>query len=195
MDGSCDVLSRKIWYQNRGAGNGTAINCLFLATYIYFAKSGLRVSLLSSFLLWSLLSLSLVLVGFNNYPVSLISYAILLPISYYLVQYNFGVKSVSGIKIVYTINMILLRGMLGGLTVTFAAVGAKLGGPKIGGMFSTFSAMFTSAVLSAISVVLYSMVVRYSYLNIGIIEGTLVSLAASFAIGCLIYNYLIKRSS
>lgn len=191
------------------------INCLFLATYIYFAKNGLRVSLLSSLLLWSLLSLSLVLTGFNNYPISLISYMILLPVSYYLVQYKFNVKSVQGIRIVYTPNIILFRGILSGSVVALAVLAAKLGGPSIGGMFSMFPAMFTStiliihfshgpsfssatmksAMLSAISVIVYSIVARYTYQNIGIVRGTLVSLTISFATGYLIYRYLIKRFS
>jgi hypothetical protein len=90
---------------------------------------------------------------------------------------------------------------------------SKIGGPLLGGMFTMFPAMFAStilityfsqgvefslatmksAMLGAVSVVIYSLVVRFTYLPFGIFLGTLTAVAISFSGGYLVYKLVLTR--
>ena len=115
----------------------------------------------------------------------------------------------------YTLSIMIFRGVLGGLVIVSAIVVTKIGGPLIGGMFVMFPAMFVvmifityfshgttfsaavikSSILGAISVVIYGIMVRYTYLTLGFIGGTVVSMAVSFASSCVIHRYLMRKTS
>lgn len=211
------------WTQNpRAAVEATTvvpiiggINYLFLVTYVYFLRNGLLLALISSFLLWSILTSGVIAIKFNNYPFSLLAYVLMLFFAYWLLEYGLKVKSSAGQKIKYTPIIILLRGLLSGSVIGFAVLMAKIGGPIFGGIFSAFPAMFTSTLLityfahgpifssaitkslmlSSITVIVYSIIVRYTYLPLGIIAGTIISTVVSLVSGYLIYRFAIKKFS
>jgi len=62
-----------------------------------------------------------------------------------------------------------------------------------GSMFS--SAMMKVALLSASSVVLYAILVRYTYIPLGLFLGTLVSILVSFSYAFIIHTVLVKKIS
>jgi len=189
------------------------ISCLFLLSYVCLVKRGLWLSLVLSFIFWIFLSASLVVMKFDNYPISLFGYFLLLGFSYYLMEHRLNIKSVLGKKVLYTPGIIVTRGVISGTIIVLSVVLGKMGGPLLGGMFTMFPAMFTStilityfsqgvefssatmksAMLSAVSVVIYSLVVRYTFLTLGIFLGTLLSIAISFSGGYLVYKLILTK--
>jgi hypothetical protein len=189
------------------------ISCLFLLTYVSLVRRGLWLSLVISFISWLFLSACLVLLKFDNYPVSLFGYFVLLCSSYYIMEHRLKIRSVAGKKVIYTPVLIVTRGVISGTMIVVSVLLGKLGGPLLGGMFTMFPAMFAStilityfsqgvefssatmksAMLGAVSVVVYSLVVRFTYLPFCIFLGTLTSVAVSFSGGYLIYRLVLPR--
>jgi hypothetical protein len=99
------------------------------------------------------------------------------------------------------------------MVVALSVYFGKIGGPVLGGILSMFPAMFTSlmiitylahgpdfsasvmktAMISGISIVIHSVVVRYTYIPLGLLVGTLVSTLTSFGSGYLIYKFIVTR--
>ncbi len=192
-----------------------AINYLFLVIYAYFIVNGLWKALFIASFTWSMLTLLVIKMQPDNYPLLLILYTATLLLSYWLLESVFKVKSLAGKKIKYTKTMILWRGLLSGSIISLAVLMAKIGGPIFGGVFSTFPALFLSTLLityftqgpafsqaitkslmlSSITVVIYSIIVRYTYLPLGILLGTIISTVGSLMSGYLTYRFVIQKSS
>lgn len=191
------------------------INCLFLVTYVYLVKRGLWQSIFAGFSLWGLLSFILIWIQFDNFILSLVAYVILFLASFYIIDHVLNIQATKGKRVIYTPITVLLRALLGGGVVVFSVFLGKIGGPIFGGMFSMFPAMFTSTILitymthgaafsagtmksslvSAISVVLYSVVSRYSFEPLGLVFGTILSICTSFGFGFLLYQTVIRKLS
>lgn len=110
---------------------------------------------------------------------------------------------------------VIFRGLFSGLIIALAVVMGKVGGPLLGGMFAMFPAMFTGTLLitffahgplfssammkasliSAVSVVLYAVLVRWTYIPLGLSGGTFVSILVSFAAACLLHIFIVKKIS
>ena len=189
------------------------INCLFILAFIFLLKKRFSLAIVGSLVMWAVLSLLFVLFDFNNFILALVIYAVLLIFSYFVIEKKLGAKSESAKKVKYTIPTLLFRGILGGVMISLAVILSKVGGPLFGGMFSMFPAMFfsamlltylthgssffsgtmKSAILGGISTTIYAVMVRYTYLPLGLLIGTVVSILVSFAAGYLIYLLWIKK--
>ena len=189
------------------------INCLFIVAYIYLVKINFWLSLVGSLLLWSVLSFGLVIIRFDNFILSLIAYAVLLFLCYNILEKKLVVKSKPGKKIKYTFSILLFRGLFSGLIISLAVIMGKIGGPLFGGMFAMFPAMFlgtlvityfthgalfSSAVmkvstLAGMSIIVYGIMVRYTYLPLGLLAGTGVSILVAFGSAYLIHYSVIRR--
>jgi uncharacterized membrane protein (GlpM family) len=199
------------------------INCLFLGVYAWLVRHGFWRALFASLALWALLAYLLVgtphLRGaglhFNSYPIAVSAYACLLGLSFVLMEKVLKIKSVRGRRAALTPLVVVGRGLVGGCVVALAVYLGKTGGPLLGGMFSMFPAMFLSTMLvtyysqgaqfsaatmkssliGAVSVVVYSVVARYSYVPLGLWLGTLAAVLVSFGTGFVIYRWVIVRLS
>lgn len=191
------------------------INTIFLIIFASQIKNGLLKSLSYSFALWIILSFLAIAVTITNYGAILLSYIIMFSASFYFFEYKLHVPSVVGRKIKYTQSQLLLRGLLSGLIISLSVLFAKIGGPTLGGMLGMFPAMFTStlvisylthgfqfssafaksSMISSISIVIYSIVVRYSYIPLGLIFGTLLATGVSAFSGYLIYKFVLRKLS
>jgi hypothetical protein len=189
------------------------INCLFIVAYIVLLRLNFWLALGGAFLVWSLLSFGLVLAGFNSFDISLISYVCLVIISHNIVEKGLKVRSESGKQMRYTPVILFFRAVFSGFIIVFAVVVTKVGGPLLGGMFVMFPAMFVgmifmtyfsqgaafsaavmkSSILGAISVVVYGIAVRYTYIPFGLIGGTGISILVSFASSYIIHRYMARR--
>lgn len=190
------------------------INSLFLATYVTTISWGIAPALGVSIAMWGILAyftLSLHI----NFMFALVIYFLLLSIAHIFVEYVLKVKTVKGKKIIYTPRLVALRGMMSGLIIAFAVCIAKVGGPTLGGIFAMFPAMFIStlfisyyahgaefsaslaksALLSAVSIVVYSVIVRTTYVSVGIVVGTLVAALISALTGYVMYLFIVSRLS
>ncbi len=210
------------WTQNTPAAVEAAtiipiefgVCAVFLSAYVFFLRNNIWFSLIISLTIWLVLSSVFVLTKFNNFLLSIIGYIILFCSSYFFLEKILKIRSLKGRKINYTFFTLLLRGLLTGTIVALAVAFAKLSGPLIGGVFSSFPAIFTStliivffsqgpefsqafaksAVISTISIAVYAMAVRFTYGNSGIILGTVISAAISILSSIVVFHLLIKRA-
>jgi len=189
------------------------ITCLFVVAYIILLRINFWFALTGAIIIWTLLSYSLVLLKFDNFIVSLIVYIFLLFLSYYFVDKGLKVRSEPGKKLRYTFAAMLFRALFSGSVIALAVIMTKIGGPLLGGMFSMFPAMFIGilfityfssgpsfsaavmkeAMFGAISVVVYGICVRYTYLTIGLLWGTLVSFLVSLGSSLLVHYFMTRK--
>ena len=192
-----------------------AVNALFLVAYISLVRVNFWLALFGSAFLWTVFSFTLVLLRFSNFHLSLIIYVIVVLISYLIIEKGIKVKSETARKTKNTFGNLIFRGLLSGIIIALAVVMGKIGGPLLGGMFAMFPAMFLStllityfshgplfssavmkvAILSAVSVVFYGVLVRYTYLPLGLWWGTLMSIIVSFSAAYFIHVLVVKRIS
>lgn len=192
-----------------------AVNALFLLVYISLVRKNFWLALGSSFILWGGFSLTLVLLDFDDFGLSIAIYIVVALLSFSLIEKGIKVKSERPRLVKNSLKTLVLRGLLSGGIIVLAVFMGKAGGPLFGGMFSMFPAMFTGilliayfahgslfssammkvALLSATSVVLYALLVRFTYIPFGLFLGTLVSILVSFSYAYIIHILLIKRIS
>ena len=102
---------------------------------------------------------------------------------------------------------------MSGFIISFIVLISKVIDPKLGGIFSGFPAMFSStmiityfsqgpqfsaaimksSVFTITSLVLYSILVRFTYNPLGIIGGTIVSILLSFTYAFILYKVVISK--
>jgi uncharacterized membrane protein (GlpM family) len=191
------------------------INCLFIVAYIFLLRLNFWVALGGAFFVWGLFSFTLVVIGFNSFIISLISYVCLVVISHTILEKGLKVRSGPGRQMRYTPAIMIFRAVFSGFIIVFAVVITKNGGPLLGGMFVMFPAMFVgmifmtyfsqgaafsaavmkSSILGAISVIIYGIMARYTYIPLGFIGGTVASIIVSFASSYLIHGYMTRRTT
>ena len=192
---------------------GAGLSCLFLAIYISLIKKNFFVAIFSGLLIWLAASYLLIRIRFDNIFVSLFSYFFILTSSFYFIEKILKIPSTKGIKIKYSTKIILFRSLVGGIVVGLAVFLGKIGGPIWGGISSMFPAMFISTILvtyfshganfsagtmksamvSAVSTVIYALCVRFTYQNMGLMLGTLTSIIISFFSGFILYKFIISK--
>ena len=192
-----------------------AVNALFLVAYIALVRVSFWMALCGSALLWAGCSFSLALLRFSNFALSLAIYILVVVFSYLILEKGIRVRSEPARKINHTFGTLLFRGLLSGVIIASAVVMGKMGGPLLGGMFAMFPAMFLGtllityfsqgplfssammkvALISAVSVVLYGVLVRYTYIPLGLWWGTLASIIVSFSSAYFIHVLVVRRIS
>jgi hypothetical protein len=209
------------WTQSAAAGVqattlapiAAGFTCLFILGYCVLVKRGLWIALPVALILWMLLAYGLVSVCLQSFSLSLAGYIFLFALSFYVLERILRVPSVKGKPLVYTPAQIVMRGLLSGTVIAFVVYLGKIAGPVIGGMMSMFPAMFTGTILityfaqgaafsaavmkssmvSAVTTVIYAATVRFTYMPLGIVPGTIVSVLVSFSFGYLINTVIVSR--
>jgi len=189
------------------------VNGIFLLIFILLINRGLLVSLTAAFFVWFANAFILSIVGIESFPLSITIWLILFLLTFYITEKVININKQGKLKLHFSKRQVAMRALFGGSVIAFAVFIGKLSGPTLGGVFSTFPAMFTStlavthisggAVFSRavaksmlfsglINVTLYVIVVRYLYLAIGLYWGTAIALVIALFIGYLTY-YVMKN--
>lgn len=192
------------------------LNGLFIITFIYFIQRGLWVALFSSLLLWFFQSTLLYLLDIQYFWVSLLGCLILLVFCYLASEKWMKIPSQSKLVVSYPPSQLVLRALFGGAVIAFAIYMGKFGGPLLGGIFSSFPAMFLSTLVitfisagpgfsrsvgksllvsGLVNVPFYEIMVRYLYPAIGLGFGTLLALLFSMLTGYLTFLFMKTRLS
>lgn len=187
---------------------------LFLLTFLVLSQRGFYLGLCSALIVWVLLSLSTVLYNFNNFTYSIIGYLIILGFSHIALEKMIKSPTASNKKIEYTKLQIAIRSLFGGIIVALAVFLSKVGGVIFGGLFAAFPAVFTSTLIIAyksqglqfsramikpmlitgmITIVTYSLGVRYSYPSLGLFWGTICALLVSLGGAYFTYRFMQKK--
>ncbi len=191
------------------------ISAIFIVIYALLSRFNFILAIVISLAVWFVLALTLVANKFDNFSLSLICFVILLAFSYLMVEHVFQIKSMKGQKYTAYFNNLVVRGLLSGSVIVVAVLGAKFGGPLVGGAFASFPAVmlatiiithlaqgrtFSLAVIKTLmlsgctNVVIYATVVRYFYPLFGLILGTVLSFLLSLVLIYFVYQG-IKRTA
>lgn len=194
---------------------GIGIENFYIVLFILLARSGLFFSIGVSLVFWFVASYFLVNSGIEaNYLVSLLLYVLSTLMAFYITERVMKIRAISRKATSYTTKIILTRGLLGGLMVGSVVVVGKLGGPILGGMASVFPALISSTmiitylthgyefsqatmksvILGLSGLVIYSLIVRTTYVPMGIFVGTLISVTAAILWSYLLYKLLISKT-
>ena len=192
------------------------IDSLFVVVYILLCRFNFYFAVLCSLMLWFISSFILILIKFDNFLHSLISFAILSAFSYLIIEKKLNIKSESRKKIKYSFSMLLFRGIFSGAIILFSVLMAKISGPTLGGIFAVFPAMMLSTIIithfahgknfslavmkslmvsGTITPVVYAISVRYSYIYLGLVFGTLISFFISLISSYIVYIFVNKKMS
>lgn len=188
---------------------------VFLAEYVLLSKrNSFYVSLIVSLALWFVLSALAVLVGVDDFAISLIGGIVLIAVSYFLMKLEVKKPSVGGVSITYSGTQIAARAFAGGFVIALAVALSKTAGPVLGGVFSIFPVVFTSTLVitnrtrgkeftrhlvmplmlsgALGTMVTYVPAMRYLYPTLGVLLGTLVSYLISLAVVYAAYRLTRK---
>lgn len=188
------------------------INVFFILIYIRLLKYNFFFALAGSLTWWAFCSIILFFLKFNNFYYSVLFYIIVLPVAYFIMERKFDTHAAVNNKKKYTFSIILFRGLLSGFIISLAIILNKFGGSILGGIFSSFPAMFLSTIIityrssganfsaaimksgiiGAISTVVFGICVYYGYSS-GIIIGTLIGVIGALISAFFVYQLLIKK--
>ncbi len=187
---------------------------LFMVTYVILSKISFSVGLMSALLVWFVLSSIAIFFKLENFVFSLMAFLLLLAFSCYMLEKKLKIQSYGKIKVHYYPLQIISRAFLSGSIVTFAVFMSKFGGPIWGGVFAAFPAVFTSTLIIAyrsrgiefsraitktlmisgmVSVVVYSIAVRFFYIVLGLIFGTIIAYTISLLSAYAIYIFVTQK--
>ena len=187
-----------------------SVTCAFLLFYAFFVERGFRVGLAVSLLLWFAISGLIFVSGFRDFTLSLVGCVLVSSLVYYVLSQKFKLENLSGKHSRLTASQLVWRAVFAGSIVVLAVSLSQIGGPILGGIFSAFPAVFTSTlylmnksnglgfsramtrplmVSAILTVIPFSVTVRYTYPILGILLGTVCAYAAAapFAVA----SYLI----
>jgi uncharacterized membrane protein (GlpM family) len=117
-----------------------SINSAFFIVYALLSLRGIKLGLTSAILTWLILQALLFKIGVDSFLFSLIFFLIALGTSYLYLVRGLGIESCGGVKVRYNPWQLLWRAVFAGLMISIAVVMSQIGGPVLGGIFSTFPA-------------------------------------------------------
>jgi len=120
------------------------VNALFILVYLALVHRGLVLSLLVALFTWFVIIAFVVWTGVESALVSFLVWSTSLGFAYYITEYFLDIPHKGGIRIAYTMQQILARGIVSGIIISMAVLISRLTGPVIGGIFSNFPVIFMS---------------------------------------------------
>jgi uncharacterized membrane protein (GlpM family) len=192
------------------------LNGLVVLMFMIFIPRGLWAGLLSALLLWFFQSTLLYLLDIQHFWVSLLGWLILLFFCYLAAEKWMKIPSHGRLTISHPPTQLVWRALFGGGVIAMAVLMGKIGGPLLGGIFSSFPAMFLSTLVimdntsgpnfarsigksllisGLINVPLYEIMVRFFYPSVGLGLGTGLALLFSLCTGYLTFLFMKARLS
>ena len=175
-------------------------NAVFLAVFVSLSNRGLRTAVTGALATWFVLAFTVLTFPPGFMPLSLIIFSSAVIITSIWLRQRYNYKPLLGKRIEYTAVEIAFRGFFAGGIIAAAVVAASLGGPALGAVFSVFPAIFTSTmiiiylrqgneftgalgrtmILGSTNVVAYAVAASILFPEYGSLNGTLLTIAASY---------------
>ena len=189
------------------------LNGLFVLSFMLFSRWGLGLALTGSLAIWLIQSTILYLSHIQIFWISLIGWLLLLLVCILVLLKWWKIPSTIKLEVSYPASQILWRALFGGTVIALAVLMGKLGGTLLGGIFSSFPAIFLTTLVityrsggidfsravgksllisGLINVPLYEIVVRYLYPQLGLVAGTVLGILFTLASGYL--TFMIIRA-
>jgi len=189
------------------------VTSAYLFFFAFFAQKGFGRGISVSLLIWFAISGLIVLSGLRDFALSLVGGAVISVLTYYSFTKKLKLKNLTGEERLYKIREIVLRGVGAGFLVLISVFLSQIGGPILGGIAAAFPAVFTSTLIilnkskgtefsravtkplvmsGILTIIPFSVAVRYLYPSFGVWLGTLVSYALVVPLAILSY-YVVQH--
>jgi hypothetical protein len=186
----------------------------FLVAYAALSKRGFRVAFPAGLIVWAILSVITALLNLRNLFLSVGVFLSVASLYFYVLKIKMKLPHVPGAEKAYSLRERAFRAIVGGGVIALAVLLSQLGGPELGGIASSFPAIFSltlfftyrtrgmalsraltkplliSASLTAFP---YSLLVRYLYPIIGVGIGTVVGLSCIVPLAALAHFLINVR--
>jgi hypothetical protein len=190
------------------------ISGLFLVVFAWLANRGFMLALLTAMVIWFILSVVVLIIRPEGFVLNLVVYAVVMVFAFFLLEKRLRVRSVPQEKAGFSGKHLVARSMFGGVVIMMTVVIAKSGGAVLGGIFTAFPAMYISTlttvykvngigfskamtkplmVTGVITLAVYAIALRYSYLSTGLYIGTLISVCLSAVSAFLTFRFILPR--
>jgi len=184
------------------------VTSAYLFFFAFFAQKGFSRGISVSLLIWFAISGLIVLSGLRDFALSLVGGAVISVLTYYSFTKKLKLKNLTGEERLYKIREIVLRGVGAGFLVLISVFLSQIGGPILGGIAAAFPAVFTSTLIilnkskgtefsravtkplvmsGILTIIPFSVAVRYLYPSFGVWLGTLFSYALVVPLAVLSY--------
>ncbi|MGD0643992.1 MAG: DUF3147 family protein [Candidatus Bathyarchaeia archaeon] len=189
------------------------ITSAYLFFFAFFAQKGFGRGIFVSLLIWFAISGLIVASGLRDFAFSLVAGAAISVLTYYSFTKKLKLQNLTGEARLYNVREIVLRGVGAGSLVLISVLLSQIGGPVLGGIAAAFPAVFTSTLIilnksrgtefsravtkplalsGILTVIPFSVAVRYLYPSFGIWLGTLISYALVVPLAIVSY-YMAQR--
>ncbi|MCF6237754.1 MAG: DUF3147 family protein [Candidatus Marinimicrobia bacterium] len=191
------------------------VNGVFIMIYLALVRQGVIKALGAGLFWWFVVNGLVVWLQLDGLWFSIIGWLVMLGISYYITEYIMTIASRGGIRVPYTLQQMLMRGVVSGFIISMAVLVSRLAGPVIGGIFSTFPVVFMSTLFityrtggcefsravaktlmlsGMINVGVYAITAHFAYQHLSLFPGTLITVLIS-ALSALGTFRIIRRRS
>ena len=182
------------------------------AYYAISSRRGFIAGLASSMLAWVCLASVIVLLHFGIME-AMGGYLLLFIVSLYVFTLAPKARQTAGANHKSTYGQLILRGVFSGAIVSASVLGSHIAGPAIGGALTALPASFIASLIildradgpefarsaakpmmlsGMLTSVAYGLSVRFLYLQLGVISGTVASFAIAIAVSVPAY-YIIRK--
>jgi len=172
----------------------------FLFVYAIFSEKGFQFAFLVALLVWIGLSTVTAFLDLRNLLFSVGVFVPVASIYFYLFKVKMNLPHVVGAQMVYSFAQVSFRALVGGSIVALAVLSSQLGGPELGGIASSFPAIFSLtlfftyrtrgmalsraltkplSISAGLTAFPYSLLIGYLYPILGVGFGTMVALLCS----------------
>ncbi len=172
----------------------------FLLVYAILSERGFQLAFVGALLVWVGLSTITVYLNLRNLFFSVGVFLSAASIYFYVFKMKMKLPHIGGAHMVYSPAQVAFRAIVGGSIVALAVLSSQLGGPELGGIASSFPAIFSLTLFftyktrgmplsraltkpllisGGLTAFPYSLLVGYLYPILGVGLGTLVALSCS----------------
>jgi len=178
----------------------------FLLVYAVLSKNGFRVAFPAGLLVWASLSVLTAILNLRNLFFSVGVFLSVASFCFYMLKMKMKLPHVGGAEIAYSLRQVAFRAIVGGCIIALAVLSSQLGGPELGGIASSFPAIFSLTLFFAyrargmalsraltkpllisagLTAFPYSLLVGYLYPILGVGIGTIVGLSCIVPLAAL----------
>ncbi len=115
----------------------------FLLVYAVLSKRGFLVAFLAALLVWASLSAITGLLDLRNLFFSVVVFLPVASFYFYVLKVKMRLPHVGGTEIAYSLRQVAFMAVVGGGIVSVAVLSSQLEGPELGGIASSFPAIFS----------------------------------------------------
>ncbi|MEA3285866.1 MAG: DUF3147 family protein [Candidatus Marinimicrobia bacterium] len=190
------------------------VNGIFIMIYLTLVRRGLIKALSAALFFWFIVNGIIVWLQLDGLWFSIFGWLVMLGTSYYITEHVMDIASKGGIRVPYTLQQMLTRGLVSGFIISMAVLVSRLAGPVIGGIFSTFPVIFMSTLFityrtggaefsravaktlmlsGMINVGVYAITAHFAYQYFGLMTGTLLTILVSAVSASGTYHIIRRR--